>query len=586
MKQLQRLIAAFLMIAGITPAIAQTFPTVPSSTVIGRTAVGTGPAQAIPFSQLIALLLTSPLTVSSINTNSIVYNGSTSGTATVSAQAVAGTAVIKWPTTSGTVATTGTSPIVLNAVTGAVSCPTCAVQLTTRTAAIAANLSSFSVVSTAGYATAGDGGGATFKNVGTSAFYDSFIATGSITAAGTGYTNGSYIGVTLTGGAGKGAFANITVAGGVVTAVTITGTGGTAYTVADALSAAAASIGGTGSGFTWTVATVTTPTCSFTDSVGTHFQMVPDSSDAINVRQCGAKLDWTGTDGTATNDYQAIQNALSFASRVIGPTIDGGGIAGAKVIVPKGTALVCGGSNTLLVPGSTILSGMGPFNTTLKLCDSGQNAATHFITLCDPASHLACFGGQITNIALFSTSTPAANSNVSMIFTNSQQQLKGVDRVAVYSGKRLCLYTDVGYGGAANFVVDSLFCTPNGTSVNAGVSIGYTSAVTTMRDTIIESSGWAGPALQFFGGVLGIDGFHVEGITTGINTNITGALTNGTVRIHNITGGNSCTDLIVKQIGSVNNNMVVGMATPNGCTNTVNDGGALTTGVIVADTLF
>src|SRR5690242_17732106 len=37
-------------------AAAQTFPTVPSQTVIGRTAFGTGPAQAIPFSTITANL--------------------------------------------------------------------------------------------------------------------------------------------------------------------------------------------------------------------------------------------------------------------------------------------------------------------------------------------------------------------------------------------------------------------------------------------------------------------------------------------------------------------------------------------------
>jgi hypothetical protein len=70
---------------------------------------------------------------------------------------------------------------------------------------------------------------------------------GSITP-GTGYTNGTYNGVALTGGTGSGATANITVAGGVVTVVTLVNAG-TNYTFADNLSATAASIGGTGSGF-------------------------------------------------------------------------------------------------------------------------------------------------------------------------------------------------------------------------------------------------------------------------------------------------------------------------------------------------
>ena len=47
--------------------------------------------------------------------------------------------------------------------------------VSTRAAATALNLSTFNVIQTGGYATAGDGGGATFKNVGTAAFIDSFV---------------------------------------------------------------------------------------------------------------------------------------------------------------------------------------------------------------------------------------------------------------------------------------------------------------------------------------------------------------------------------------------------------------------------
>jgi hypothetical protein len=70
-----------------------------------------------------------------------------------------------------------------------------------------------------------------------------FIITG-----GSGYTNGTYTGVSLTGGSGTGAVATIVVSGGAVTTVTIT-TAGLNYRINDTLSAAASSIGGTGSGF-------------------------------------------------------------------------------------------------------------------------------------------------------------------------------------------------------------------------------------------------------------------------------------------------------------------------------------------------
>jgi hypothetical protein len=70
---------------------------------------------------------------------------------------------------------------------------------------------------------------------------------GAITG-GSGYVNGSYTNVTLTGGAGSGAKATIGVSGTAVTTVTITARGA-GYLVGDVLSATAASLGGTGAGF-------------------------------------------------------------------------------------------------------------------------------------------------------------------------------------------------------------------------------------------------------------------------------------------------------------------------------------------------
>jgi hypothetical protein len=85
-------------------------------------------------------------------------------------------------------------------------------------------------------------------------FGGDILTLGAITA-GSGYTNGTYTGVALTGGTGTGAIATIVVAGGVVTTVTIT-TNGNYYTVGDSLTCANTSIGGTGSGWSVLVATV------------------------------------------------------------------------------------------------------------------------------------------------------------------------------------------------------------------------------------------------------------------------------------------------------------------------------------------
>jgi phage-related protein len=62
--------------------------------------------------------------------------------------------------------------------------------------------------------------------------------------------------VALTGGSGTAAAANITVSGGAVTSLALTN-GGTYYAIGDVLSALTANIGGTGSGFTFTINNVT-----------------------------------------------------------------------------------------------------------------------------------------------------------------------------------------------------------------------------------------------------------------------------------------------------------------------------------------
>lgn len=67
--------------------------------------------------------------------------------------------------------------------------------------------------------------------------------TGSITAGGTGYSDGIYIGVPATGGAGDSATLNLTVSAGIVTQAAI-GTGGENYKAGDVLSVANTSLGG------------------------------------------------------------------------------------------------------------------------------------------------------------------------------------------------------------------------------------------------------------------------------------------------------------------------------------------------------
>jgi hypothetical protein len=97
------------------------------------------------------------------------------------------------------------------------------------------------------------------------------IASFGTLTGGSGYTNGLYYNVQLTGGSGTAAYADITVSGGAVTSVVIRN-GGCLYKVGNTLSATAASIGGTGTGFSVPVAAVTNVTG--TSWLGDNFDTV------------------------------------------------------------------------------------------------------------------------------------------------------------------------------------------------------------------------------------------------------------------------------------------------------------------------
>ena len=87
---------------------------------------------------------------------------------------------------------------------------------------------------------------------------------GSITDAGSGYTNGTYNDIALTGGSGSGATANIVVAGGVVTSCEVYAQG-VNYAVGDVLSASIPA----GSGFEFTLTTIENFVSLWQHEVGT-----------------------------------------------------------------------------------------------------------------------------------------------------------------------------------------------------------------------------------------------------------------------------------------------------------------------------
>jgi hypothetical protein len=452
-----------------------------------------------------------------------------------------------------------------------------------RTSAASFNLSAFSAIQTLGYAAAGDGGGAVFKNVTTTPFRDSFVVTPTISGNGTsGCTNGTYRAVAPTGGTGTNLILTVTVSGNVVSAVALAGTGGNGYTTNDTVST---TITGCSTTVTFSVGTVSTPTCSFSDTASNHLQIVSDAGNFLNVRQCGAKVDWAGTDGSATNDYTAIQNAYSYCADIHSPTIDAGGAAGCRVIHPPGSSLICG-SVPLEVPQGVAVEGANMWASTLKMC-SAWTSGTTFVNICNPNTHVACFASILRNITLFSPFAQSSSANSYMVYSNNIQQVDMLDRVAIYAGQRECLRLESGFGGAALLGMQNVECTPGTTSTNAGITINFGTTLVTMRNVHVETGGPATlSGLNITGGFVHLTGFHTEGISTGIFVNIPTSIANGFVKIEDITGGANCTNLVLKQGGSAASSVYVSNATQNGCTNTVNNGGALTTAFVGIWTLY
>lgn len=103
---------------------------------------------------------------------------------------------------------------------------------------------------------------------------------GQITNQGFGYVDGNYLAVPFTNisGSGGGGLANVTVAAGVVTAVTISDPGD-GYKIGDNLTTLNTNLGGTGADFVWTVTRVT-------DDLDAEFNMPPEYEEAIHYNLC------------------------------------------------------------------------------------------------------------------------------------------------------------------------------------------------------------------------------------------------------------------------------------------------------------
>lgn len=446
--------------------------------------------------------------------------------------------------------------------------------LPSRNVASGLHLGAYNVITTQGYNTPGDGGGATFQNAGTTPFIDVPATNIAIQGAnhGSGCTNGTYTGVQNTASSpGHGALYTVGVSGGIVTSVTLT-TLGNQYEIGQTLnqgSAFACSVNPV-----FIITGIGTLVCSFVDGGGINWQMVPDAG-GIRDKQCGSVNNWNIVAGDAgsTDDTTAEQGCLYFAADTLQPTVDAGGTSGGKCILSRYGTLV----SSLNLPCGVTFEGQGRYSSLLKEADS-LSASSHFITAGDVNSHKACFGTQVGKM-LWYPGSGMGNSGTYMYYTNSVQQEIAIYEIFTYPGYRGCIWLDTGFGGASSFGVRDTECSVNALANNPAITPGYGAAVQTFRDIIIESGSANSNGFQITstGGVVDIDGFHSEGVTNPIYINDSGTFA---VHVQNATGGSGCTSLVWLDSTGTSGQTLVQSLQPNGCSHTYNNHGSTVGGVV------
>jgi hypothetical protein len=345
-------------------------------------------------------------------------------------------------------------------------------------------------------------------------FLDTWPLTGTI-AGGSGYTNGTYYGVPIGGSAnGSGMFATVTVAGGAVTAVDHSTQPGNGYKVGDVMSQISAYIGGTGSGFTYTIATMSSPLASFVNAVDSSRWQYVQSKGFTHVNEFGAKADWSSTDAGTTNNFAAIQTALFFAVRnLTGTAQDAGGFQGDIVKCGVGSYMLMHPSNLtmLIVPDGVYLEGV--YGTTLKIND-GWYQAQHCIALGNPNGHFANFNCGLRHIRLFYKRGINVAAGTFMVYSNSIQDGGGMDHVHILAGQRGGFKYEIGYGGASTVKFHDLSIDIEGPTSAADFNVG-----TTIVDCRLWSLGSPSGGrndttnavtLSGTGGMYRFDGIHAE----------------------------------------------------------------------------
>ncbi len=156
--------------------------------------------------------------------------------------------------------------------------------------------------------------------------------------------------------------------------------------------------------------------------------------------------DWNGSDAVATNNTNAIEDAIGNAqlNNTAGGLVDNGGSIGDTLLLPKGSIMF---DDTLTLGDGVAFQGSGDFATNLRV-KGNFDPNKHRIRLGSPGDTTASFGGRLRNLVVSQPKTLESASNVALVYTNDVQDGTMLDHVLLRGFQSRCFVGEIGFGGA------------------------------------------------------------------------------------------------------------------------------------------